>query len=95
MISTLLLVTVLSIPDDKLAHAGVSMGLTVGSYAVCRTLLDGPKTTCQVASALATMGLGVVKEVVDGNKNTKKEHVKDLAADAVGVGLGLVFTIPF
>ena len=92
---SLALLALISVPDDKLAHAGVSMGLTVGTYAICRGVLDQPKLTCTVAAAVTSLALGTAKEVMDGNKNTRNEHIKDLTADAIGTGLGLVFTIPF
>jgi hypothetical protein len=97
MILTTVAFTILTLglPNDKVIHAGASFGLTAGSYLVCRTVFDGGETTCRVAAALGTLAVGAAKEVADGSRNTNKEHMLDMGANTVGVGLGLLFTLPF
>lgn len=90
-----LLLMVVSIPEDVKLHVAGSAIITAASYTTCRAVFDGSKTTCRVASIATSLAIGVAKEVVDGNKNTTKEHMKDLGADAIGTGLGLMISIPF
>lgn len=91
----LLSTSVSAIGVDKVAHAGISWGINHVVYEVCHKLTD-KKIPCLVGSVIITSTIGVMKELHDGDNNTTKEHMKDLAADGLGiVGSSIVIGINF
>lgn len=83
------------LPVDKAAHFGVSWAMNHTAYAVCNKITeDKARVECLVGSSVGTFAVGVIKEVLDGKKNTGREHMEDLAVDVAGVALSsLVITI--
>jgi len=83
------------LPIDKAAHFGISWAINHTTYAVCEKIAE-KKTACLIGSAIFTSAVGVAKEVYDGKKNSKNEHLKDLAADGLGIlGSSLVIRLTF
>lgn len=72
------------LPVDKAAHFGISWAINHSTYTVCNQVTK-KKTGCLVFSALSTAAIGVAKEVLDGDKNTRGEHARDLTADGLGI----------
>lgn len=96
MITTLLTLALTSqVPVDKAAHIGISWAMNHTAYAVCNKLTDNnAQVECLVGSSVGTLAVGVAKEILDGKKNTGREHAEDLAADAAGIALSsLMITI--
>jgi uncharacterized protein YfiM (DUF2279 family) len=75
---------------DKLAHAGVSFGLSTLAYNAFREKAGMSDKAARVAAFAATMAVGLAKELIDDEVSGK-----DLAADAAGAGLGAVVGIKF
>lgn len=93
MITTLLMFTALTseLPVDKAAHFGVSWAMNHTAYTVCNKITeDKARVECLVGASVGTLAVGVAKEIVDGNKNTRREHIDDLIADTAGVVLSSV-----
>ncbi len=78
-------------PYDKVLHVGVSAGLVVAGYKLCREFTDYSKTTCRVASGVATFAItGPGKEWTDINWDNQ-----DMAASGAGTVLGAGLTFIF
>lgn len=75
---------------DKLQHLVFSAHLTLLSYQVARQSYYNTATTSRIESAMLVLSLGVGKEVWDSKKPNDKFSYKDLVADALGIGLGLI-----
>ena len=78
------------IARDKAYHVGVSFGLALGTHVA---LTEGagmePKWAAPLAGGLS-LGVGLAKEVMDSRREYRPLFSwRDLAADAVGVGLAL------
>lgn len=77
---------------DKFWHVSASFVTVGATYHLCANRLDMNRpwpTTCALG---ATAGVGVAKELLDWRGPTRHFSRKDLAADALGIGLGyLVF----
>lgn len=97
MITTLLLFTALTseLPVDKAAHFGVSWAMNHTAYTVCNKITeDKTQLECLIGSSVGTLAVGIAKEVMDGNKNTGREHLEDMAVNAAGIALSsLMITI--
>lgn len=91
---TLGLLLLISVPEDMKLHVAGSAIITAAAYTTCRAVFDGSKTTCRVTAIATSLAVGVAKELTDTH-NTGSEHAKDLGADALGTGLGLMISIPF
>ena len=78
-------------PWDKVAHFSVSAGLTVAGYKACRGFTELSKTTCTIASGIATFAItGPTKEATDINWDNQ-----DMAASGAGAVFGMGITVLF
>ena len=96
MINTILLLALTAdLPVDKAAHFGVSWAMNHTAYTICNTITeDKARVECLIGSTVGTLAVGVTKEILDGNKNSKRQHTMDMAANAAGVALSsLIITI--
>jgi len=92
LLSTL---TIGQLPVDKVAHFGLSWVINHTVYSVCEKVIE-KKVPCLITSILTTSAIGISKEIMDGNRNTGREHAKDLTADGLGIlGSSLVIGINF
>lgn len=80
---------------DKKLHAGISAAMTAGGYSICRLVTTMTKPECILTTAASVLAIGALKEVGDGSNNTVIEHFRDLGADSIGIGAGLLITIPW
>ena len=78
---------------DKLEHVVVS-GLLVGtSYYIYHDQLHNPQTGSRLFAISLSATAGLVKEGLDRRKTPPTCSLRDLAADALGIAIGLlVFT---
>lgn len=75
-------------PDKKL-HAGVSYGLTMGSYGILRSGgVKEPVMLSMLKAAAFSMSVGLAKEMTDPRFDRE-----DLEADAIGTGAGLLIPV--
>ncbi|MEL6616474.1 MAG: hypothetical protein AAFQ43_12100 [Bacteroidota bacterium] len=75
---------------DKALHLGVSFGLTVGAHAALREGSDVEVAAARPLAAGFALGLGLAKELADERRQRRPLFSwKDLAADALGVALGV------
>lgn len=83
------------IPDewfawDKAEHLGVSAFLSGVSFSVFRDFYHNDKESSMYFSATLTLGLGLGKEFCDSKGPGGRFSYKDLLADILGIGLGLL-----
>jgi uncharacterized protein YfiM (DUF2279 family) len=83
------------IPDewlawDKAEHLGVSAFLSGVAYSVFHDFYGNDKESSIYFSASLTLGLGLGKEFSDRKRPGGRFSYKDLVADIVGIGLGLL-----
>lgn len=81
---------------DKIAHIGVSAGLTAGTYGLI--VAYKPKMDmghCALWAVTAGFGAGLLKEGLDLVFNTGQPSYKDLTMDVVGTATGLIFMLIF
>jgi uncharacterized protein YfiM (DUF2279 family) len=83
------------IPDrwlawDKAEHLGVSAFLSGVSYSVFRDFYYNDKESSMYFSVCLTLGLGLGKEFHDLKGPGGRFSYKDLLADVLGIGLGLL-----
>ena len=76
--------------QDKLEHLVVSAFFSGVTYSACRDFYNNNKESSLCFSASFTLGLGLCKEMYDKRKPQGRFSYKDLVADLVGVGLGLL-----
>ena len=81
---------------DKVAHVGVTAGLTAGVYGI----LYAYKPNMDMGhlalwSATAGLSAGLLKEGLDLVFNTGEPSYKDLTMDVVGTATGLIFMVIF
>lgn len=96
MINTLFMLALTSeLPVDKAAHVGISWAMNHTAYTICNKITeDKARVECLIGSSVGTLAVGVAKEVLDGKKNTGREHADDLIADTAGIALSsLMITI--
>lgn len=74
---------------DKQKHMVVS---AVGATAIYE-LGDGRLTRTEAFAIM--VGIGLAKELIDGDKNTLQEHKRDLAADAIGSAFVFTWKVEF
>ncbi|MEM6785664.1 MAG: hypothetical protein AAF624_18235 [Bacteroidota bacterium] len=75
---------------DKALHAGASFLLTLSGQYVLVSKLDATEGEAWPLAATGALAVGLLKEVADSRRvRNPLFSWRDLAADAVGVGLGL------
>ncbi|MEM8559487.1 MAG: hypothetical protein AAGG50_16840 [Bacteroidota bacterium] len=75
---------------DKALHVGASLLLTLSGQYVLVNKLDASEGDAWPLSASGALAVGLLKEVADSRRARNPLFSwRDLAADAVGVGLGL------
>lgn len=77
-----------SIPVDKWMHTVVSMLITVFLYKLF-ALTGMPLMLTLIVSSVLTIGIGIAKEVWDKKNNGSPEE-RDIAADIIGVVVGIL-----
>jgi len=81
---------------DKFLHLTVSSFLTGVSYRVYHDEFKNPEENSRLFGGTFTAFLGIGKEAVDATSPSSTSSWKDLAADGVGILLGLLlFTTTF
>jgi uncharacterized protein YfiM (DUF2279 family) len=75
---------------DKAEHLGVSAFLSGVSYSVFRDFYHNDEESSMYFSATLTLGLGLGKELHDSKRPGGRFSYKDLLADILGIGLGLL-----
>jgi uncharacterized protein YfiM (DUF2279 family) len=75
---------------DKALHLTASLILTGVSYRVYHDEFENPEVNSRVFASGLTLLLGLGKEVVDTQTPQGTASLKDLAADGVGILLGLL-----
>ena len=75
---------------DKGKHFVASFILTVFLYKIANTHLDWSKQSSKTFAVSTTFALGVCKEIYDKSKKENRFSFKDLFADVVGIGVGLI-----
>ncbi len=75
---------------DKVEHLGVSAFLSGVSYSVFRDFYNNKKESSVYFSVTLTFNLGLGKELYDKKTPQGRFSYKDLVADIVGIGLGLL-----
>ena len=75
---------------DKLQHLLFSTHLSLLSYKVSRDSYHNTTTTARAESVGLVFSLGIGKEFLDSNKPNDRFSYRDLIADALGIGLGLI-----
>ena len=79
---------------DKVAHIGVTAGLTAGTYGLLIGFKPGMDMGHRALWAVtAGFGAGLFKEGLDLAFNTGQPSYKDLTMDLVGTATGLVFML--
>ncbi|MCK4224034.1 MAG: hypothetical protein KAX39_02560 [candidate division Zixibacteria bacterium] len=74
---------------DKAEHLGVSAFLSGVSYSIFRDFYYNKEKSSVYFSATLTFSLGLGKEFYDKKTPKGRFSYKDLAADILGIGLGL------
>lgn len=74
---------------EKIEHLGVSAFLSGVSYSVFRDFYYNKKESSAYFSASLTFSAGLGKEFYDRKTPKGRFSYKDLAADILGIGLGL------
>lgn len=81
---------------DKVAHVGVTAGLTAGVYGILYAYKPDMDMGHRVLwSATAGLSAGLLKEGMDLVFNTGEPSYKDLTMDVVGTATGLIFMLIF
>jgi uncharacterized protein YfiM (DUF2279 family) len=75
---------------DKLQHAVFSAHLTLLSYKALRQSYHNTPGSSRAGAIFVVFSLGASKEVADSRKPNDRFSYKDLIADAVGIGVGLI-----
>ena len=75
---------------DKLQHLVVSIHLTLLSYKIAHQSYHNTPAISRMESAGLVLSIGLGKEFRDSRKPSGKFSYKDLAADALGIALGLI-----
>jgi uncharacterized protein YfiM (DUF2279 family) len=75
---------------DKVEHFGISAFLSATSYKILRDFYNNHKESALYFSGGLTFSLGLGKEVYDQKKPNGKFSYKDLVADVLGIGIGLL-----
>ena len=75
---------------DKFLHLGISAGLTAIGYQGSRHVLDRGEARARWIAIGGTAGVGVLKELWDRRRQGSFFSVRDLAADGLGIAMGLV-----
>lgn len=75
---------------DKLEHVAVSAFLSGVSYSIFRDFCYNKQKSSAYFSASLTFGLGLGKEFCDRRAPRGKFSYRDLVADILGIGLGLL-----
>ncbi len=75
---------------DKVEHLGISAFLSATSYKIYHDFYHNHKKPSLYFSSSLTFSLGLGKEVYDQKKPNGKFSYKDLVADILGIGLGLL-----
>lgn len=75
---------------DKLEHLGVSAFLSGVSYSVLHEFYNNSQESSVYFSVSFTLGAGLGKEFYDSKTPGGTFSYKDLIADILGIGLGLV-----
>ena len=75
---------------DKVEHLGVSAFLSGVSYSIFRDFYYNKKESSIYFSATLTLGAGLGKEFYDKKTPKGRFSYKDLVADILGIGLGLL-----
>ena len=79
---------------DKIAHIGVTAGLTAGTYGMLIGFKPGMDMGHRALWAVtAGFGAGLFKEGLDLLFNTGQPSCKDLTMDLVGTATGLIFML--
>jgi len=78
---------------DKVSHLAVSVALVGFSYHLLRYEQQKPRASSRNLAAGLSLGWGLAKETRDSSRPGNHFCFKDLAADLLGAGLGLlIFT---
>ena len=81
---------------DKVAHIGVTAGLTSGTYGLlCVYKPDMDMGHRALWAVTAGLGAGLFKEGLDLVFNTGEPSYKDLTMDVVGTATGLIIMLIF
>jgi uncharacterized protein YfiM (DUF2279 family) len=75
---------------DKLQHLIFSTHLSLLSYKVSRDSYHNTTATARAESIGLVFSLGIGKEFLDSHKPNGRFSYRDLIADALGIGLGLL-----
>ena len=67
-----------------------SMISTVLIYKICQDPMEIQKTNSKILATGVTLGLGISKEIYDHSRTQGVFSWKDLLADLVGIGVGLI-----
>ncbi len=76
--------------EDKLKHLMVSTFLTGIGYRLCYDGFDCPTDCSRVVASSFTFSLGLGKELRDRTQKGETFSLKDLVADLLGIGMGLL-----
>jgi len=75
---------------DKLQHFMFSAHLSLLSYKASRDSFHNTTSTARVESVGLVFSLGIGKDLLDSRQPEGRFSYKDLIADALGIGLGLI-----
>jgi uncharacterized protein YfiM (DUF2279 family) len=75
---------------DKADHLLVSSFLVAGGYFVAKNDQQFNEQKALQFSVSSAFALGIVKEIRDGFRKHNAASIKDLIADVLGIGLGVV-----
>ena len=75
---------------DKFLHCAVSAGISSMGYLSFRHLTDAGDARSRWAASLGTLGIALLKEERDRRRPESFFSVRDLVADMVGIGVGLL-----
>ncbi len=76
--------------EDKKKHIAVSSLIGVSAYVCFEKNTNWSEDRARLAAFLTTLGVGVVKELID-----EEFSWKDMGANAVGAGIGIGITVAF
>jgi len=75
---------------DKFLHCTVSAGVAGVGYLSFRHLADLDEARSRWAASLTVLGMGLLKETRDRRRPNSWFSLRDLVADLVGIGVGLL-----
>jgi uncharacterized protein YfiM (DUF2279 family) len=75
---------------DKVEHLGVSALFSGTLYSVFHNFYDNDRKASIYLSSSLTFGLGLGKEFYDRRTPRNKFSYKDMVADVLGIGIGLL-----